>query len=257
MNAPDNPRVPSDVMVALQAAIRLAQQGDRAAARDQLLAITAANPSLELGWLWLASVTDDLAERVTLLKRVLAINPGNDKARQALSQISGETSLPAPATVNPPVRSGTPLGAVETVLLIILALLVIALLIGGGGLLLSGKLTQPSDTPTASMTLTLSPTATLIHSLTPSITPGGPTATPYIAPTLPPSWTAMPSQTALPSFTPLATDTLLPSATITPTLLSSTVVISPTRTAVPTLPPLATLPGVPNAPTSTATVDVL
>src|SRR5579864_3910249 len=95
----------SDPIVQLREAIALAQSGQREAAHSLLLELTAAHPNLELAWMWLASVTDEPNERVAVLRRVLELNPANDKAHAALSRLVGdnpESESAAPAAPEPP-----------------------------------------------------------------------------------------------------------------------------------------------------------
>jgi len=253
----------TDPTDALQAAIRLAQSGDRDAARTQLLAITAEHPTLELAWMWLATVTDDVPDRITVLRRVLAINPANAKARAALVRLTGDqSSLPplpkgysaprvsAAKTTGtiPQIRTKNQSSNVETILIVILIVVVVAVVLGGGVMLLGGRLARPTDTPTATITPLFTatrPIPTPARSYTPSITPGGPTDTPYVQPTLPPSWTPVPSQTSPATFTPIPTDTLIPTETTMPTLPPPTAAPTATKTVLPTLPPIASLPATP------------
>ena len=253
-----------DAIEALQAAIRLAQSGDRDAARTQLLAITAEHPTLELAWMWLATVTDDVPERIAVLYRVLAINPVNSKARTALVRLTGDqSSLPplpkgysaprASATNKststiPQYRSKSQNANVETILIVVLIFLVAVVVFGGGALLLGGRLAHPTDTPEATnapLFMATRSVPTLARSFTPSITPGGPTDTPYVQPTLPPSWTPVPSQTSPATFTPIPTDTSIPTETTLPTLAPPTPAPTATKTVLPTLEPIASLPAAP------------
>jgi hypothetical protein len=270
------PGASSDSIAALQTAITLAESGERDAARRQLLTLTADQPTLELAWLWLAAVTDDIDARVAILRQVLSINPANDKARTALVRLIGdESSLPPrPATVAkvptarttstlnavPAVKTAdtatadqrqsgqglSSLGSVEIVLIVILVVVVLVVVVGGGTMLLGGRFARPTDTPTATNTPLFTATRPVIapaKSYTPTITPGGPTETPYVLPTLPPSWTPMPSDTPLATYTLRPTETPLATETVPPTMLPPTVIPIPTKGTPPTLPPLPTLPG--------------
>ncbi len=72
------------------------RRGDKAAARDALLAVTGADPFHEQAWLWLGGVVETDAERITCLENVLALNPGHEQARRALEKLRPAPS-PTPA----------------------------------------------------------------------------------------------------------------------------------------------------------------
>lgn len=74
----------------IRTAIQAAQSGNKGIARHILEEVLKEAPDTELAWLWLASVVDTVPERRNALQRVLALNPNNEQARQALAQ------LPAP-----------------------------------------------------------------------------------------------------------------------------------------------------------------
>ena len=63
--------------------IALAQSGDRAQARPLLRQAVEQNPSDEAAWMWLAGAADSPQEALSALERVLALNPGNERARSA------------------------------------------------------------------------------------------------------------------------------------------------------------------------------
>lgn len=247
----------SDPSVRLTEAIRLANSGQPEQARAQLLELTRQYPAMELAWLWLASVTDDSQERVRLLERVLSINPANEKARNALTRLTGSASVPpqsqpAPALTVPGTTVARPANAMSMtdMILVIVAGLVALTVIAGLAVLLIGR-QQAAAIPTPQPTPTASLTATLRYTLTPSITPGGPTLTPIVPNTLPPSWTPAPSETTAPSFTPAPTLTDLPTSTPPPTVPSVTVIPSAVPTVEPTVVVLpTTAPSVPTAPTT-------
>ena len=71
---------PADVSEMLQAGIKAAQEGNRAAARQQLLQVTEADPKNENAWLWMASISEYPEELLVFLNNVLAINPNNTRA---------------------------------------------------------------------------------------------------------------------------------------------------------------------------------
>jgi hypothetical protein len=74
-----------DVEAALQEAVALARAGEKSAAREALQWIVEIEPGSEGAWRWLAWCATTRAERADALRRVVAINPANSKARQLLS----------------------------------------------------------------------------------------------------------------------------------------------------------------------------
>src|SRR5258706_7770232 len=86
----------SDLADRLNQAITLVRAGRRDEARAILIPLSQQYPNLEQVWLWLATASEDTQERITYLRRVLDINPNNDRARQAYARLTGE----APATRN-------------------------------------------------------------------------------------------------------------------------------------------------------------
>ncbi len=95
----------------LQAGIAAAKAGDKASARELLEAVLARDDRNELAWIWLASVVASVRERRICLERVLAINPRNERARQALAQLGtsplGTPSRAAASAYNPTSVAGT------------------------------------------------------------------------------------------------------------------------------------------------------
>jgi len=73
----------------LRAGIRAAQQGNKEQARQLLTQVLRVDRSNELAWIWLASAVNSRQERRRCLEEVLKINPGNQRARQALNQLVG------------------------------------------------------------------------------------------------------------------------------------------------------------------------
>jgi twitching motility two-component system response regulator PilG len=73
--------------------IAAARAGDTAGARVALRQAVTLDPGIETGWLWLAGVTDDPAEAIGHLERVLQLNPKNETARTGIEQL--RTRLPA------------------------------------------------------------------------------------------------------------------------------------------------------------------
>ncbi|MBZ0305784.1 MAG: hypothetical protein K8I82_06920 [Anaerolineae bacterium] len=227
----------------LQQAIELAQQGQRSQARVLLLDIVAENPTLEMAWIWLATVAATPEERLSALQRVIQINPENQTARAALQKLGADIppASPLPETQAEPggtlLRGFAPLeiGAFAVIVIVVmLALLVIMLRLG------SEETELPTQTPQPSLT------ATSTSSPTPSATPR-PTITPGPSPTvlvLPPTWTPMPSATPRPTITPAPTLTPLPTGTpfpsLTPIYFETTSV--PEETERPVLQPVTFTP---------------
>src|SRR5215510_14744511 len=143
----------------LNEAITLMNAGQRAEARTILLELSWRYPAMELVWLWLASVTDDTDERIGHLKKVLEIHPHNQKARTALTRLTGVEPPPPP----PPPATAAPLSSaalpstrtIETVLIVVLALIALTVVVVVLISLLTVVLTpQPTPTPTRTPTLT-------------------------------------------------------------------------------------------------------
>jgi hypothetical protein len=189
----------------LKLGIEAARRGDNNAAQVLLRQVVAAEPDNELGWMWLASVADTVAERRECLERALKINPNNTRAQEALRRLGGTT----PAATTPRQKSVPTYeveGGTRTSTIIIgavLAVLVLAAIIFAVVYLAAPQVTA---TPTA---VVLNPTAT------PTIDPDTYTATPFfgvivtrdaqttaLPPTFTPTYTPPPAATLTPSVTP-------------------------------------------------------
>src|SRR5260221_14151668 len=106
-----------DLADRLNQAIDLVRAGKREEARAILIPLSQQYPNLEQVWLWLASASEDTQERINYLRRVLDINPRNERARQAYTRLTGEapagrggsgrTAGPPSPAVAPP-RQGDP-----------------------------------------------------------------------------------------------------------------------------------------------------
>ncbi len=217
----------------LQHAIELAQRGERAEARTLLLELVRDNPSLEMGWLWLATVATSPEERLSALRRVVGINPSNETARSALEKLGEPLPAFSQAQEIPEVRlpesetetlsGGGPVAflkgfnPLEIGAFIAVMIILMVILIGLALNFASEEVILPTRTPTPTFTPTETTLPTTTATSFPTNTPG-PSPTPLV---LPPTWTPLPSVTARP------TRTLAP--TWTP---------RPTRTAFPTLTPL-------------------
>lgn len=232
-----------DLNAQLQEAITLAQAGQRAEARALLDRIVAADPTMELAWMWLATVSPDREERVAFLERALALNPDNPTTRQAYAQLTGQEYVPPEAP--PPTTARRMLASLGeeaplslrnfAIILVVAAVAVVAVMVA-----INARGDDNKVAPTLTPRLILppdSPTPTSRYSPTPSQSPF-PTRTPGPSPTpfdweQAPTWTPVPTLTRAPSLTPLPSSTPQPTRTDTPTPAPVT------RTFTP-LPPTAT-----------------
>lgn len=74
----------------LRAGIEAAKSRNTIIARNHLRRVLDVDPDNELAWLWMAQASDSKSDREEALRRVLAINPNNQKARDALEKMTGE-----------------------------------------------------------------------------------------------------------------------------------------------------------------------
>lgn len=86
-NATLAPRKQDNLMSQLKAAVERIKAGDRENGRKLLIEYLKKNPESELGWLWLASVTENLERQKQYLKRVLKLNPNNSHAHKRLNTL--------------------------------------------------------------------------------------------------------------------------------------------------------------------------
>lgn len=68
--------------------ITAARTGDTATAQKLLKQVLDEDPDNELALMWMASCVTSTSERRSYLQQVVRINPGNERARQALAQLS-------------------------------------------------------------------------------------------------------------------------------------------------------------------------
>lgn len=80
----DAPELDRQAQLLLEQGIAAAKAGNKALARPLLDQATELDPESELGWLWLAGVSDSPQEVADCLQRTLEINPGNKRARRGL-----------------------------------------------------------------------------------------------------------------------------------------------------------------------------
>lgn len=233
----------------LNEAIALINARQFAQAREILLDLSRRYPDLEIVWMWFSAAAEDTQDKITYLRRVLAINPANERARAALLSLTGSAeSLPPLPTADAmgaaqPVaaerRRGAGMQSVEFMVLLLLAGMAVFVTVFLLGSVLKPILNPPTSTPTRTLTWTPSPTVPT-NTPTPTITPGGPTAT-MGGPTLPPTWTPAPTSTPRPTRTFPPTLTPRPTFTEVPTITASpTATQPPTNTPLPTETPAAT-----------------
>lgn len=67
-----------------------AKAGDKALAHQLLSQAVETDPQSALGWLWLASVTESLEDRLTYLERVLSLDPTNQRALEWSRSTKGQ-----------------------------------------------------------------------------------------------------------------------------------------------------------------------
>ena len=101
-----------DTDLLLQSGIAAVRSGDKREGARLLAQVVRKEPQSEDAWFWLAAATDQPAEAAACLRRVLAINPNNDRAKQALGMLeSGQggdafgAATNTPSSEPPPNRS--------------------------------------------------------------------------------------------------------------------------------------------------------
>jgi len=205
-----NTAVPSNEQMAMlmQRGLAVARAGQRARARRYFAAVLEIDPSYPEAWLERAAVLDDPQEAMAHLGRALALNPQNERARQALRAMRRTVgNLPPYRGPLPPLvtcsrapvpRPLVPLGASDSRRHLPVGWVVLGLLL----LLVSLALIVWSDAP-----------RTVMAALLPSPTP---TPTPTYTPTPTPTPTYTPTPTPTPTFTPTPTLTPTPTPTNTP-----------------------------------------
>lgn len=95
----------------LEQAIQALRSGEREPARRMLLALSEAEPTRPEVWLWLAGATDDAEWKRTYLRRVLALNPSEQRAVAALQALGVARAVPTVASAVP---ASTPIVADAT-----------------------------------------------------------------------------------------------------------------------------------------------
>lgn len=102
-----------DIQKLLRTGIQAAQSGNKATARQILTQVTDQDPSNELAWIWRASVAETSVERRECLQQVLAINPRNDRAKEALEKLDLAPPEPAPRWTQPEAAKPGPRRSLE------------------------------------------------------------------------------------------------------------------------------------------------
>ena len=78
------------------------KSGKKDEARVLLSKAVELDPYNEDGWLWLSGVVVSVEDQRTCLENVLAINPGNSRARSGLDFLNRQNPPPAPPAADPP-----------------------------------------------------------------------------------------------------------------------------------------------------------
>jgi tetratricopeptide (TPR) repeat protein len=79
-----------DALALIQEGIAAAKAGNRLLAYPLLFEATEIDPTNELGWLWLAGVTTNTDEAACCFRRVLEINPTNERAQAGLTYLKSQ-----------------------------------------------------------------------------------------------------------------------------------------------------------------------
>jgi twitching motility two-component system response regulator PilG len=74
----------TEIVQLLREGIAAGKAGDKALARGLLRKVTDLDPRNELAWLWLAGLAELPQDTVSILRRVLEINPANERARAGI-----------------------------------------------------------------------------------------------------------------------------------------------------------------------------
>jgi tetratricopeptide (TPR) repeat protein len=98
--------LPDDALIERGAAAL--RGGDRARARELLIAAVRANPRSAPAWLWLAGALDDPAQQRECLERAVALDPASAAARQGLEALRAASREPDPEPPTPNPQPPTP-----------------------------------------------------------------------------------------------------------------------------------------------------
>lgn len=78
-----------NIQARLREGIEAAKNGDRITARRNLQQVLSYERNNEIALMWMASVVDSVEERRSFLRRVLEVNPTNQRAIDALARLGG------------------------------------------------------------------------------------------------------------------------------------------------------------------------
>lgn len=95
-----------DVSALLVQGFKAAKENRRDEAYNIFCEVVRRDPNNELGWLYRAATTDDLSESYVCLRRVLDINPNNEKAQRGIERIQNRVGNDEAAAANEDVVSG-------------------------------------------------------------------------------------------------------------------------------------------------------
>jgi Tol biopolymer transport system component len=90
----------ADIESLLRDGIAAVKKGDRATARTLLTRVVEQDADNEKAWMWLAATSTNPDERREFLLKVLAINPSNERAQQAIASLAMQ-STPEPIQETP------------------------------------------------------------------------------------------------------------------------------------------------------------
>lgn len=177
-----------------------ARLGNREAARALFEKVVAFDPQYEKGWLWLASVTDDSQDQQTYLRRVLELNPNNERAQRALAKAQARRqTLEETEEAMPGVsRRSMTLLAGAGILALIAVIAVIVVLVAGN----NRRAQEAQAAQAAAIALTVTEQQAHIAA----------TATAEAVLSLTPALTETPRRTPIPTWTPTPTETPATSA---------------------------------------------
>lgn len=203
----------NEVQALLQQGIEAARSGDRAAARELFERVVEMDQNNEKGWFWLASVVDTDEEKRICLTNVLHINPGNERARQAMDVLERQKKE---AIKKEEVAPGITRGQLTLVLggAIVFILVVVAVLLAVTS---SNHAQNVARTEAA---IAAAATGTEQHNLLflyPTLTSEAATATQFAIATPTPEPTNTPNIATLPpTFTPTPEPTATPTRAVLP-----------------------------------------
>lgn len=207
----------------LNQGVEAAKAGDHTTARRLLGEVVEQDDRNELAWIWLATVATGASERREHLRKVLSINPRNQRAREALARLGESLAPVAPtgraalnqtpavqdpvrrtsdALVSQPQRGGT--GFIFIIAAAMFLLTGLGIIVFGSGVLSPEPLVITATPPAAAFVASSTPT---------EIPPPTLTATP-----IPAELVTRTAPTLLPTFTPTITPSPTPTMAFTPVL---------------------------------------